>query len=295
MQTEWFHSKAVARLLNSPEPLAGKRRARLSWRSPVEASLVSADGIASGRLVRPNGFAGHGFDVLIVPGGSTRADMRTLGKEGRAQIVKFVQSGGGYCGICAGAFLGLRHLGLVEANPCPRIGATEAIDAAESDDEGQTDGSPQKSGAKLASRDPLTVNAAFSKLGRRLLWYEGRRKGADPEEGVDGMVEMRYHNGPLVKVPEGATSRTLCRMYPKELDPLKVPAGLSGAAAIVLQDFGGGRAVIISPHPESTQETGFGSEPGKVRLRRVLQRAVLLAAAGPDAHSWIEHTCHLPG
>jgi len=82
MQTQWFHSKAVSRLLNSTELLGGKRRPLLSWQSPVEASLVTGDGIKSGRLVRPNGFAGHGFDVLIVPGGSTRADLRTLGKEG---------------------------------------------------------------------------------------------------------------------------------------------------------------------------------------------------------------------
>jgi len=60
-----------------------------------------------------------------------------------------------------------------------------------------------------------------------------------------------------------------------------------------MQDYGGGRAIMISPHPESTQESGFEPVPGKLRLRRVLQRAVLLAAAGPSAYSWIAKACSI--
>lgn len=297
-QTPWFHSKAVARLLNSSPPPARGHRSPLTWLPPVEAMLVQADEVCSGRLCLPNGYPGHGLDVLIVPGGSTRADLRVLGKEGREKILKFVRSGGGYCGICAGAFLGLKHLKMVEARsreggqaPSEDTGCLEDA-ASGSDDDGQADEDGKK-GAGSRTRDPLTVSARFSKLGRRLLWAEARPKRAEAEEAADGSISMRYHNGPLVQVPEGATSRTLCRMWPAAEAADKAPPALSGAAAIVMQNFGGGRALIISPHPESTQEAGFGPEPGKVRLRRILQRAVLLAAAGTKGHSWIEQELHV--
>lgn len=74
----------------------------------------------------------------------------------------------------------------------------------------------------------------------------------------------------------------------------KTPSTLKGSAGIVMQNFGGGRVVAISPHPESTQDEALLPEPGKERLRRVLQRAVLLAAAGPAAHSWLEDAIHVP-
>merc|ERR1712178_67065 len=135
----------------------------------------------------------------------------------------------------------------------------------------------------------------FTKLGRKLLWSESRPRSAEEEEGADGSVEMRYHNGPLLDVPKGSTSKALCRMWPTAIAAELAPPALEGAAAIVMQDFGGGRAVIISPHPESTHEVGFASEPGKVRLRRIVQRAVLLAASGPDAHSWIERGMNVLG
>lgn len=300
MHSPWFHSQAVARLLNSTPLPEGKSRSPLSWLPPVESMLIGADDISMGRLCRPNGLPGHGFDVLIVPGGSTAADLRSLGKEGRERIRHFVHSGGGYCGICAGAFLGLKHLRLVDARGAEQapteIQAIADDESSGSDGDGEDGDASCKHKIQSVSRDPLTVNTHFTKLGRKLLWSEGRPKRAEAEESSDGVIEMRYHNGPLVQVPKGADSTTLCRMWPTaEASTRSLPEGLSGAAAILMQNFGGGRAVIISPHPESTQESGFGPEPGKMRLRRILQRAVLLAASGAKAHSWIQPVCHLLG
>ena len=48
-----------------------------------------------------------GVHVLVVPGGSSLMDWRLLGKPGRWALRRFVEAGGGYVGICAGAFLGL--------------------------------------------------------------------------------------------------------------------------------------------------------------------------------------------
>merc|ERR1712232_563964 len=67
-------------------------------------------------------------------------------------------------------------------------------------------------GAQRRSRDALLVDVRFSKLGRRLLWAEGRPSHCEPEESNDGVVQLRYHNGPLLamapKVPSPDAAET---------------------------------------------------------------------------------------
>lgn len=45
-------------------------------------------------------------DVIIMPGGSAVSELNGLGGRGKNIIRHFVASGGGYVGICAGAFAG---------------------------------------------------------------------------------------------------------------------------------------------------------------------------------------------
>jgi glutamine amidotransferase-like uncharacterized protein len=45
------------------------------------------------------------YDVLIVPGGIAGLYQKLLGEKGTASIRDFVASGGGYLGLCAGAYL----------------------------------------------------------------------------------------------------------------------------------------------------------------------------------------------
>lgn len=123
------------------------------------------------------------------------------------------------------------------------------------------------------------------------MWKEGNDGAAVP-------VEMRYHNGPLIFVPPTSRARVLATLQPRPQGPPGAPQ-LAGAAGIVMEDVGQGRAVLISPHPESTSgQDGFFSlqkepSPGKQRLRRVLQRAVLLAVAGREDLRWLEGGCHV--
>lgn len=49
--------------------------------------------------------AWSGCRVLIHPGGSGGGQGKALGDEGRRQVREFVKTGGGYVGICAGAYL----------------------------------------------------------------------------------------------------------------------------------------------------------------------------------------------
>lgn len=48
--------------------------------------------------------------LLIVPGGYTAQCVNTLGVEGFERIREFVASGGGYIGICAGAYIAARRV-----------------------------------------------------------------------------------------------------------------------------------------------------------------------------------------
>ena len=45
------------------------------------------------------------FDVLVCPGGSHSSPLQAADLEGRAAIRRFVGAGGGYVGVCGGAWL----------------------------------------------------------------------------------------------------------------------------------------------------------------------------------------------
>jgi glutamine amidotransferase-like uncharacterized protein len=47
----------------------------------------------------------QGFDIVIFPGGNASEQSKSLEMKGKVAVRDFVQNGGGYLGICAGAFL----------------------------------------------------------------------------------------------------------------------------------------------------------------------------------------------
>lgn len=91
LTSSWFYSQAVARFVCcQPIRLDGPW---LSMLPPVKVELLQVEDILAGRLHRPHG--GLGYDVLLVPGGSAKADLLALRPEGCAQVRRFVQSGAG--------------------------------------------------------------------------------------------------------------------------------------------------------------------------------------------------------
>ncbi|MBT6847278.1 MAG: biofilm PGA synthesis protein PgaB, partial [Planctomycetaceae bacterium] len=62
-----------------------------------EVSRVTTADILAGKL--------DAFDVLIHPGGSGSKQGNDLGEDGRQQVRQFVSQGGGFLGVCAGAYL----------------------------------------------------------------------------------------------------------------------------------------------------------------------------------------------
>jgi glutamine amidotransferase-like uncharacterized protein len=73
----------------------------------VEAILGQTSDIKVTRLKGADIAAGglKGYDLVIFTGGSGSAEAAGLGEKGRQEVRDFVRHGGGYVGICAGAYL----------------------------------------------------------------------------------------------------------------------------------------------------------------------------------------------
>jgi hypothetical protein len=160
-------------------------------------------------------------DVLVCPGGSGSGQSKQLEAAGRGAIQEFVRAGGGYVGICAGAYLATSHypwsLGILDA---------EVRDT------------------RHWARGTGTVVLELSPLGRRLLGVE------------EDAIECYYGQGPLLApgnrddLPDYEGLAT----YGTEIAEKGAPSGVMiGTTAIAAGSFGRGRVLCFSPHPEKTQ------------------------------------------
>jgi glutamine amidotransferase-like uncharacterized protein len=179
----------------------------------IQITKIKGADIADGRL--------KDFDVVIVTGGSASQQAKTLGDKGREEIRKFVRDGGGYIGICAGAYLACSGfdwgLGVLNAR---------TVSSAWQRGVGDVEIEPTEHGSKIAE---MVVNR------RRNVFYE---------------------NGPIITrdgrsdIPE----YDVLAWYRTELSQNNTPAGVMiNSPAMTCSSFGRGRVMISSPHPEQTQ------------------------------------------
>ncbi len=178
----------------------------------LHVDRVDAEAIRAGCLAR--------YDALIQPGGSGSRQGKTLSEDGRAQIRGFVAKGGGYLGICAGAYLA--------TNDYPwslHILDAKVVDRAH------------------WARGTGLVDIALTTKGRELL-------------GVDiPRPSILYYQGPLLAPaddPKLPDYEVLAR-FDGEIANKGVPTGvMKGTTAIAAAPFAAGRVLCISPHPERT-------------------------------------------
>ena len=185
------------------------------------------------------------FDVVIFPGGSGSKEALAIGPKGCLAVREFVRRGGGYVGICAGAFLATAKYDWSLA----------LVDAKTFTGKREVPGVGMKS---MWLRGKGAVKMELTEEGRKIL-------GDWPQP-----VEVRYANGPILSpagredLPEYATLavfRTEISKYePQEGTMVDTPA-------IVAGQLGKGRAIAISPHPEATEG-----------LESLVRRAVAWAA-----------------
>jgi len=192
------------------------------------------------------------FDTVIFPGGSGSGQAKGLQEAGREALRRFVRGGGGYVGVCAGAYLATANydwsLAILDADSIDR---------------------------KHWRRGKGTVRIALTPPGRTLFGREDA-----------GPLDIHFQNGPIL-APSGRKDLppyTVLAWYRTgigegEADPevmVDTPAVASGT-------FGRGRVIVFSPHPDMTEGLhdflvravrwtagrGRGRPPAAVRHRRL--------------------------
>lgn len=176
------------------------------------------------------------FDAVVFGGGSGSKEAATIGKDGAAAVRSFVRNGGGYIGVCAGAYLCSAHYSW---------------------------------SLNLIDTHVFTGKREIEGLGLRSMWYRGKfssQKMQLTDEGrnlftdIAENVDVRYQNGPIVspKSFPGLKPYEVLAWFRSEIVRYPPQKGtMINTPAIVRGDFGNGQVISISPHPEAT--TGLES------------------------------------
>ncbi|HEY1187476.1 MAG TPA: BPL-N domain-containing protein [Gemmata sp.] len=175
--------------------------------------LVTAEDIRNGKL--------KDFRVLIQPGGSGGAQAKSLGEAGRAKVKAFVKDGGGYNGICAGAYLASRSydwsLHILDA---------EVLDRAH------------------WARGTGSVELKFSPKGKDFFATKAEK------------LSIYYGQGPLLAPGKDDAIPDYEELATYETEIFSKggakPGVMKGTTAAARGAFGNGRVFCFSPHPEKT-------------------------------------------
>lgn len=219
----------------------GGKAAAEATAASIPGSLVwrvGAEDIRDGAL--------SGFDLVIFPGGSGSAIAKALGEKGRQQVKRFVENGGGYTGICAGAYLSASNYEWSLAFSNQRTFAEMH----------EIPGEGQKS--MWYRGDSSTVTMELSDAGKKIFGDHA------------GELPVIYHNGPIIpplKDGEKPTYEVLAwfRSEVSKYEPQK--GTMTNTPAMISTTYGKGRVLVISPHPEANKA-----------LRPMLAKGLLWAA-----------------
>ena len=175
---------------------------------------LSAEDIRTGKLTLA------AFDLIVQGGGSASKQGQALGDDGRENIRRFIRGGGGYIGICAGAYLAAAdrpyYLRILNARVVDR---------------------------EHWARGGGDVTIRYTVDGRVNLARE-------PWTDV-----VRYNQGPLLAKDTQADLPAYVELatFDSEIAKKGAPTGvMKGTSAMALAPFGKGWVFVSSPHPEQT-------------------------------------------
>jgi len=151
-------------------------------------------------------------DVAVFMGGSGTAQGRALGDEGKAAVTAFVAGGGGYIGVCAGAYLACQ--GADEFHKL-RLVATRNL----------TGDFWQRGIAGLECK-------AEGRAPFKLFYANGPIFTPAPTEGLAPYVSLVRYVGEIFNVSKGTG-----------------PGEMPGTPAIIASQYGAGRVLLFSPNP----------------------------------------------
>jgi type 1 glutamine amidotransferase len=164
------------------------------------------------------------FDTVVFPGGSASQQAKAIGDAGRAKLKDYVKNGGGYVGICAGAYLACTNfewsLGILNAR---------------------------------------TVSSKWMR-GSGYVDLEVAHDGRPILGDVGEVFKVRYNNGPIIKPSAQADlpSYRALSFFRTEVAKNGTPVGVMvDSPAQAVSTYGKGRVFISSPHPENTPGLEF--------------------------------------
>jgi hypothetical protein len=176
---------------------------------------ITADEVRDGKL--------SNVDVLVHPGGSGSKQGEALGEEGRKAVREFVRDGGGFLGVCAGAYLATNDyswsLNLIDAKVVDR---------------------------RHWARGNGTVKIRLAPTASTFF-------GLDRDT-----LEIHYAQGPLLARrewdDEDVPDYQSLAIFDSEIAENGAPRGvMQGTSAVVRARYAAGRVFCFSPHPELTE------------------------------------------
>lgn len=186
----------------------------------VRANLIHSAGITPSAItaedIETNGLTD--YSVVIFPGGMGKDEGDALGKINRERVLAYVENGGRYLGICAGAYLALSgrdwSLGLING---------------------------------------MTVEGEWHR-GHGYPDVEISKEGEEVFGKIDGTFKCRYANGPIFEPLELAHLPPYIPLayFRSEVSEQGNLSGMNGSPAAAWAPYGKGKACIISSHPENT-------------------------------------------
>lgn len=177
----------------------------------IKVTHLTGKEIASGALTN--------FDVVMFTGGSGSKQAASLGEQGREEVRQFVRGGGGYIGICAGAYL-----------------ACSGFDWG------------------IGVLNAKTVSSKWMR-GRGNVEIEMTNYGAALTSLPSGKREVLYANGPIIQPDNknGIPAYEPLAIFRTELAKNGSPKGVMiDSPALARGTYGKGRVLFSSPHPEQT-------------------------------------------
>lgn len=215
----------------------GALKAMFEWMGAEVTDVYAADILTEGFLTTAN------FDVLVMPGGYAVYYKIALGMDGVLNIRDFVSSGGGYIGVCAGAYFATEQfwwfgkyfdydgtiLGLFPGygeGPVPEL-------------------------TPVFPEPPRPVDAGFladrcfnKKVTTRIDLVKGHPiTDSLPED----YLTIMYWGGPMFEEVEG-------------VDVIGTYFAHEDAPAMVAFEYGSGKVFLTGPHPEFEEESDIDGQ-----------------------------------